>query len=279
MDVIILILIGFIPMTLSLTKTAYLIAQRHKLKNDAWLRENEVRRKKRIAEEERRKQEQERDRQRSQQKFIRDQEKEHQKLEKQRIADEKRKLRDTSMSEQKRMITEQRRLMSASLRYDILVRDGFRCRICGASAQDGVKLHVDHIIPVSKGGKTEKSNLRTLCERCNLGKGDKIESVPVPSAAVQRTGSVQPVILPQPAIPESEESFEEIQNLSKNEAVQILNAFGIRYIDNTDRGGCFWIELNSVSDVLLHDKTIDGKKICTANHSKAFSNAPALYVK
>lgn len=64
--------------------------------------------------------------------------------------------------------------MSDSLRYDILKRDGFKCQICGASKTDGVKLHVDHIIPVSKGGKTIYSNLRTLCDRCNLGKRDKI---------------------------------------------------------------------------------------------------------
>ena len=72
-------------------------------------------------------------------------------------------------------IQKERSLMTDSLRYDILRRDGFRCQICGATAQDGVKLHVDHIIPVSKGGKTEPSNLRTLCDRCNLGKSDKIE--------------------------------------------------------------------------------------------------------
>lgn len=65
----------------------------------------------------------------------------------------------------------QRSLMTDKLRYQVLNRDGHRCVICGASARDGVKLHVDHIIPVSKGGKTEMSNLRTLCERCNLGKG------------------------------------------------------------------------------------------------------------
>ena len=69
----------------------------------------------------------------------------------------------------------ERALMTDSLRYDILRRDNFRCQICGATAQDGVKLHVDHIMPVSKGGKTIKSNLRTLCERCNMGKSDKIE--------------------------------------------------------------------------------------------------------
>lgn len=65
--------------------------------------------------------------------------------------------------------------MSDSLRYDILKRDNFRCQICGSTQADGVKLHVDHIIPVSKGGKTERNNLRTLCDRCNLGKSNKIE--------------------------------------------------------------------------------------------------------
>ena len=70
---------------------------------------------------------------------------------------------------------DERSKMSESLRYDILKRDGFRCTICGATAQDGVKLHVDHIIPVSKGGKNLKSNLRTLCSSCNLGKRDKYD--------------------------------------------------------------------------------------------------------
>ena len=69
----------------------------------------------------------------------------------------------------------ERAKLNDSLRYDVLKRDGFRCQICGSSSQDGVKLHVDHIIPVSKGGKTTLSNLRTLCDRCNMGKSDKLE--------------------------------------------------------------------------------------------------------
>lgn len=68
----------------------------------------------------------------------------------------------------------ERAKMTDSLRYDILKRDNFRCQICGSSAQDGVKLHVDHIIPIAKGGKTVPNNLRTLCDRCNMGKSDKI---------------------------------------------------------------------------------------------------------
>lgn len=65
--------------------------------------------------------------------------------------------------------------MTNKLRYTILKKDRFRCKICGRTAKDGIKLHVDHIIPISKGGKTVISNLRTLCEECNLGKGDEIE--------------------------------------------------------------------------------------------------------
>ena len=66
----------------------------------------------------------------------------------------------------------ERSLLTPKLRYDILRRDGFRCTICGRGQEDGVKLHVDHIKPVSKGGRTTPDNLRTLCQDCNLGKGD-----------------------------------------------------------------------------------------------------------
>ena len=69
----------------------------------------------------------------------------------------------------------QRKIMSHSLRYDIMKRDGFRCVLCGRSANNHVTLHGDHILPVSKGGKTEYSNLRTLCSDCNMGKRDKYD--------------------------------------------------------------------------------------------------------
>ncbi|MBQ7400294.1 MAG: HNH endonuclease [Clostridia bacterium] len=80
-----------------------------------------------------------------------------------------------SKEKQQRQIEYERSKMTSSLRYDILRRDGFRCQLCGSTADDGVKLHIDHIVPVSKGGRTEKSNLRVLCDRCNFGKRDKIE--------------------------------------------------------------------------------------------------------
>lgn len=68
----------------------------------------------------------------------------------------------------------QRKLMTKTLRYQILKRDGYRCQLCGKTVMDGTKLEVDHIIPVSKGGKTVPENLQTLCFECNRGKRDSI---------------------------------------------------------------------------------------------------------
>lgn len=71
-------------------------------------------------------------------------------------------------------IKKERAKMTPSLRYQILKRDNFTCQICGSRVSDGVKLEVDHIIPVSKGGKTVPSNLQVLCDRCNRGKSNKL---------------------------------------------------------------------------------------------------------
>ena len=61
------------------------------------------------------------------------------------------------------------------LRATVLIRDNCLCCMCGASpAKDSaVTLHVDHIVPWSKGGQTVLENLQTLCATCNIGKGDR----------------------------------------------------------------------------------------------------------
>lgn len=63
---------------------------------------------------------------------------------------------------------------SLRLRRHVLQRDRFTCCACGASPAitQGVELHVDHIIPWSKGGETILANLQTLCSTCNLGKSN-----------------------------------------------------------------------------------------------------------
>lgn len=68
--------------------------------------------------------------------------------------------------------------MSAGLRWGVLSRDGFRCRCCGRSVDDGAVLHVDHRIPRSKGGPTSMGNLVTACLDCNLGKRDEDLTAP-----------------------------------------------------------------------------------------------------
>lgn len=63
---------------------------------------------------------------------------------------------------------------SLRLRWHVLQRDRFTCCACGASPAitPGVELHVDHIVPWSKGGETILENLQTLCSVCNLGKSN-----------------------------------------------------------------------------------------------------------
>ncbi len=63
---------------------------------------------------------------------------------------------------------------SLRLRWHVLQRDRFTCCACGASPalSSNVTLHVDHIIPWSKGGETILENLQTLCSVCNLGKSN-----------------------------------------------------------------------------------------------------------
>lgn len=73
-------------------------------------------------------------------------------------------------------VTIQRRAMTNDLREAIKKRDNYTCCICGNSVykEPNLLLEVDHIIPVSKGGATEASNLQTLCWRCNREKGNNI---------------------------------------------------------------------------------------------------------
>jgi hypothetical protein len=59
--------------------------------------------------------------------------------------------------------------VSRRQRFEILRRDGYTCRYCGAQAPD-VPLTVDHVIPRALGGATDPTNLVTACKDCNSGK-------------------------------------------------------------------------------------------------------------
>jgi uncharacterized protein YozE (UPF0346 family) len=65
-----------------------------------------------------------------------------------------------------------RSTISLKLRFEIFKADNYKCSVCGASAKDeGVQLEVDHKIAKADGGSDDKSNLWTLCFKCNRGKG------------------------------------------------------------------------------------------------------------
>jgi HNH endonuclease/HIT domain-containing protein len=54
----------------------------------------------------------------------------------------------------------------------VLAESGRRCALCGATEEER-PLDVDHILPRSRGGKTEKANPQVLCSRCNRAKGNR----------------------------------------------------------------------------------------------------------
>jgi hypothetical protein len=56
------------------------------------------------------------------------------------------------------------------VRVEVWKRDGGRCVVCQADDY----LEYDHIIPHSRGGSNSTNNVRLLCRRCNLAKGDRI---------------------------------------------------------------------------------------------------------
>lgn len=63
------------------------------------------------------------------------------------------------------------KLRPMRLRFRVLNRCNFACVYCGRKSVEA-KLQIDHVIPKSKGGTNEESNLVAACWECNIGKGD-----------------------------------------------------------------------------------------------------------
>lgn len=60
----------------------------------------------------------------------------------------------------------------------LIARDGDRCGICAGkldryeNTASAEAVTVDHVIPISHGGRSEMGNLRLAHRRCNQGRGD-----------------------------------------------------------------------------------------------------------
>lgn len=70
---------------------------------------------------------------------------------------------------QHRLLSE--RAISGSVRYEVLKNAGFRCQLCGVSAEERA-LEVDHIIPRNLKGVDALDNYQALCYKCNANKRD-----------------------------------------------------------------------------------------------------------
>jgi hypothetical protein len=60
------------------------------------------------------------------------------------------------------------------IRRAVINRDGHVCGICG-SAVEPTDVHLDHVIPYSRGGPTTAENLRVTHSKCNLQRGNRVD--------------------------------------------------------------------------------------------------------
>ncbi len=57
-------------------------------------------------------------------------------------------------------------------RRNVLLRDSYRCQYCGEQFTPAL-LTLDHVIPLSQGGKTQWDNVVTACKACNIKKANR----------------------------------------------------------------------------------------------------------
>jgi len=79
-----------------------------------------------------------------------------------------------------------RSAVSSRVEAAVFERDGYFCAMCGRGPKDGVKLVIDHRIPVEWGGTNDPSNLQVLCEEHNHGKQSHFGSFDKYGDAIKR---------------------------------------------------------------------------------------------
>jgi len=73
----------------------------------------------------------------------------------------------------------------AFTRFNVFLRDRFECQYCDELFRPQ-ELTFDHVIPRSRGGRTNWENVVTSCSACNLAKGNKMPDV----------GGMKPTVAP-----------------------------------------------------------------------------------
>lgn len=80
----------------------------------------------------------------------------------------------SALSDSKRRAKIKDGCVSIDIKDTLLNSQNGLCKICGVNLAD-VKIHIDHIMPLSKGGKHDDANLQLLCSSCNLKKSSKTD--------------------------------------------------------------------------------------------------------
>lgn len=78
----------------------------------------------------------------------------------------------------------------AFTRFNVFLRDEWQCQYCGGHFRTR-ELTFDHVIPRSRGGRTNWSNIVTACHDCNVEKGDRL---PVEVGMIPLTPPMAPSI-------------------------------------------------------------------------------------
>jgi len=99
----------------------------------------------------------------------------------------------TSEHIEARQAAEQRVKVMPALRWQVFQRDNWTCLSCGRGSNDAVILHVDHIVPRSRGGQDALANYQTLCHLCNIGKSNRDDTDLRTLAAISNDFEAQPV--------------------------------------------------------------------------------------
>lgn len=89
------------------------------------------------------------------------------------VLDAAEELRSSPFSHVLNKRTTKRQKITLELRRQVYSDDGWKCVYCS----DTRNLEIDHIVPLSKGGTEDRSNLQTLCAPCNRKKGATVHAL------------------------------------------------------------------------------------------------------
>ena len=86
---------------------------------------------------------------------------------------------------------DEKRTFSRNLRQQLYEAQGGKCGICNQHIddrrlEDGKYVHIDHIVPHSRGGETKNENAQLVHSECNLQKGNRYYIDEVNGAKVQK---------------------------------------------------------------------------------------------